>query len=367
VNGPAPGARSPQALLAAARAALATGRQAEAERCCRRVLEHGEVAEAYHLLAGVQAGRGEVAEAEASYRRVLELAPGAGATRRALAVLLLSLGRYEEGFALFEARHELPQMGKPDLPFPEWRGEPVTGRRLLIWPEQGFGDQIMFARFAAVLKGQGADVVVLCRPGLVRLFEASLGVEVLAAAGAVEFPDPDLWVMTGSLAARLGVTPQTIPAKPYLRATGRGPDLGAGFKVGFMARGNPEHENDANRSLPAGAAARLAGLPAHMIDLDPAATGARDFADTAAILDRLHLVICVDTAVAHLAGAMGKPCWVLLPAEGVDWRWMRERTDSPWYPTLRLYRQRTAGDWEAVLDRVDADLRALVPKARSGS
>lgn len=304
--------------------------------------------------------QGRLDEAEATLREALRLAPGQHQTEARLGALLLSQGRLPEGFRHFEARHAEPRLAKPKLPFPEWRGEPLAGRRLLIWPEQGFGDQIQFARFAPLLRDQGAEVTLLCRPGLERLFEQSLpGVDVRAAAGAVEFPDPDFWVMGPSLAGRLGVTLETLPNAPYLRVAGPARDLQPGFRVGLVTAGSPQHANDANRSLPPAAAARLRDMPTSIVELDPAKSGARDFADTAAIAEALDLVITVDTSVAHLAGAMGKPCWVLLPAVKTDWRWLRERTDSPWYPSIRLYRQAAAGDWRPVLEAVERDLQGL--------
>jgi tetratricopeptide (TPR) repeat protein len=347
-------------LLARGAAARDAGRLNEAEAIyAEAAARFPAEAEPHHHLGGLHRRRGRLDLAEAEYRRTLNLAPAAAATMRLLATLLLSQGRFAEGFALFEARHAHPRMKKPALPFPEWVSGPVAGKKLLIWPEQGFGDQIQFARFAPVLKRLGADVTLICHKELVRLFEASLGVRVLAAQGAVEFPDPDLWVMQGSIAARLGCTVETLPNAPYLRAAGTWPPLGEGFKVGLKTRGNPSHENDANRSLPEADAARLAKLPARMLSLEPADTGAKDFADTAAILDQLDLVISVDTSAAHLAGAVGKSCWVLLPAESTDWRWLLERTDSPWYPSMRLYRQQPDEPWSAVIDRVAADLRKL--------
>jgi hypothetical protein len=170
--------------------------------------------------------------------------------------------------------------------------------------------------------------------------------------------------MACSLAGRLGATPQRLPAAPYLRAARPWPrPLAPGFKVGLMTAGNPVYANDANRSLPEAAAAALFGLVARPVDLRPSQTGAADFADTAALMAELDLVISVDTAAAHLAGAMGKPCWVLLPAANPDWRWMRGRRDSPWYPSVRLYRQPAPGDWGPVLDEVAADLDALGARA----
>ena len=173
--------------------------------------------------------------------------------------------------------------------------------------------------------------------------------------------------MSGSLAARLGMTLETVPAGPYIAAPHAWPLLGEGLNVGLMTRGNPTHENDANRSLPEDAARRLRDLPVRTFDLDPAATGARDFADTAALLERLDLVISVDTAVAHLAGAMGRPGWVLLPAVETDWRWLRGRRDSPWYPSLTLYRQGPGEGWGPVIDRVVADLEAYSRSRQQGT
>jgi hypothetical protein len=353
-------------LLARAGAARARGDLASAEPLyAEAAARFPTEPEPHHHLAGLHHMQDRLGLAEAEYRRTLALAPGAPSTERALAVLLLSQGRFPEGFALLEARHELTGMKKPDLPFPEWRGEDLAGKRLAIWPEQGFGDQIQFARFAPLLKGLGAEVTLFCRPQLVRLFAASLGVKVLAAEGSVEFADPDYWVMQGSLAARLGVTVDTIPNAPYLRAPQAGPPLGDGFKVGLKTEGNPGHHNDPNRSLPPEAAQRLRHLPARIVELDPAVSGARDFADTAALVDQLDLVICVDTSVAHLAGAMGKPVWMLVPGIDTDWRWLRERTDSPWYPSMRLYRQGRGERWDAVVGRVisdlEADLRKVAP------
>jgi hypothetical protein len=314
-----------------------------------------------HLLGGVCDMAGDDAQAEKHYRAALALAPDAVSTARALGTVLLRQGCYPEGFRLLEARHQLAAFAKPQLPFPEWMGGDVAGRRILVWPEQGLGDQLMFARFAPVLKAMGAMVTLICWPALQRLFAGALGVEVLAARGAVDFPDPDGWVMACSLAGRLGVTPETLPDAPYLNAVGAWDrPLPSGLKVGLMTNGNPAYVNDQNRSLPATAAQALRRLPAEIVDLHPSATGAADFADTAALVERLDLVISVDTAVAHLAGAMGKPCWVLLPAQGQDWRWMREGRVSPWYPSLRLYRQPRGGGWEPVLAEIRADFDAHV-------
>jgi hypothetical protein len=244
----------------------------------------------------------------------------------------------------------------PALPYPEWRGEPV--RQLLVWPEQGYGDQIQMARFASVLAERSSVSWVTPTP-LTRLFRESLPVEIVEVAQSITFPDPDAWVMSFGLPLRLDVrTPDELPSEPYLRPPEAVRDRWAGyargdFKIGVAWRGNPDHRNDANRSLASRDA--LAPIAAYgtIHDLtDPLG----DFADTAAIVEQLDLVVTVDTALAHLAGAMGKPCWVLLPAFEVDWRWMTGRDDSPWYPSIRLFRQRTSGDWRSVTEQVTAEL-----------
>lgn len=343
-------------------ACQAQGRLDEAEALLRSAVADDPTSlRGHHVLGRLLMRRGRFAEAEAAFRRVLDLAPGAPSTRLALAHLLLSQGRYDEGFAYFEARFEIaPEKAKPALPFPEWRGEDVAGRKLLIWIEQGYGDQIQFARFAPRLKALGAHVTLVCLSPLHRLFAENLDVRVIAASGRIDFPDPDFWTMPCSLAGRLGIGLDQLSGAPYLRAPpGPRRDLPPGLKVGLMTRGNPAHGNDANRSLPPEQAERLRAARATVVDLDPASTGAADFADTAALIDQLDLVVSVDTSVAHLAGAMGKPCWVLLPELDCDWRWLRDRRDSPWYDSARLYRQTPRCDWGEVIDRVLADVAAL--------
>lgn len=308
-----------------------------------------------HDFGGRLKMEGRLAEAESALRAALAIEPGNAMTRHALGIVLLSQGRYAEGWPFYDARHELPQLElfKPSLPYPEWRGESLSGKRLLIFHEQGFGDQIMFARFAAAAVDKGADVTLFCNPLLVRLFSTMRGVRVLGASGPVEFPDPDYWVMSGSVTGRSGVTPKTLPNAPYLFASAARPAA----RIGVMTTGNPKHTNDANRSLPPALARRLLDLPGAM-SLALADTGASDFADTAALIAGLDLVVSVDTAVAHLAGALGKPVWILIPAIMTDWRWMEGRADSPWYPSATLFRQATPGKWGPVI----ADVERAVAK-----
>lgn len=265
---------------------------------------------------------------------------------------LLSLGRYAEGFRLYDAWRSVPPYRDPmaGSPLPLWRGEDLSGRRLLVYGEQGLGDQIMFARFAKLLQAQGAEVLWLAPPALARLFNGCLGIPA-ATPGQQPAELGRFDAYCPACALPLGFFPPLSepPGAPYL--TPPAANVIPGLTVGIMARGNPRHVNDSLRSLTPEAEAALLALPG-AVSLAPADTGARDFYDTATVVAGLDVVISVDTAVAHLAGAMGKPVWVLLPAEKADWRWLRDRADNPWYPTARLYRQTSPGDWMAAVERV---------------
>ena len=316
-----------------------------------------------------EAGLSELAEQE--FRAALAARPGDATTELALGGLYLSLGRYAEGWPLLAARTTLhPGLVPPvAVKFPEWRGEPLAGKSMLVWVEQGFGDQIQMARFANSLKALGAARVTLgCRPVLAHLFSTLAGADAvipIAVGAAAEVGTHDYWSRYFSLPAPLGVTLENLPAEPYLAAPAdrraRWAGYGAGARVGLVWQASPTGFNAANKGLPREAAQRF--LDAGAVSLQPEDTGAADFADTAAIIEGLDLVISIDTAVAHLAGAMGKPCWTLLPYVHCDWRWLRDRTDSPWYPTMTLYRRTAARDWTATVDWVLRDLGASGPGA----
>lgn len=289
---------------------------------------------------------GRFAEAERVYRM---LAPVYWRAADNLALLLLADGRLEEGFALYEGRFTRPErrVQKPTLSFPEWEGGAVES--LLVWPEQGYGDLILHARWIRRLAGQGVRVSLLCPPPMTRLF-SQLPAQIIPQAGQVSIPRHDAWTMIGSLPHRCGASLETLPSAPYLSAPAREGER----RVGVCWRGDPRYPGNAGRSLSPEAAERLAKLGRSLLPED---SGAKDFMETAEIIAGLDLVITVDTSVANLAGAMGKPCWVLL-AKSCDWRWMRERADSPWYPSARLFRQPAEGDWGSVLGQVERELAA---------
>ncbi len=343
-------------LFKQANAAYLAGDYAAAERRYK-ALTRLKPLWAYHNLGALYVATRRFSEAEAAFRQALATDPSLPDSRNSLGMLLLGGGRYAEGWPLTEARREIPSLniGRPTVGCPEWAGEDLTGKRLLVYPEQGFGDQIQCFRFALELVRRGAFVTYICRPSLVTLFEGR-GVDLVAATPGCRIPDGDFWTFCLSLPLHMGVTVETIPSAPYLPVAG---DHVGG--VGVMTSGSPTHKNDRNRSLGRKAGAQLSTLGR---SLAPEDTGAADFLETARIVAGLDLVITVDTALAHLAGAMGKPVWILLSGIETDWRWLRDRTDSPWYPSARLYRQSSLGDWGSVLRQVTADLADFRPAGR---
>jgi len=365
----------------------------EAEAAYRRALELAPgSAVAWTDLGVLLACLKREAEAEQSYRTAMELDAGNRLAPFNLSYLLLRQGRFEEGWRCLEARSWYDGL-ELQLPGRRWRGEPLNGRSLLIPPEGGQGDMIQFCRYAPLLKRRGAArITLICHPALRSLLATLDGVDaVLPFDVPLDSLEYDFWIPPLSLPLYCGTRLDTIPAAiPYLqaepgRAAGWGSFLSrecapSDLRVGLAWKGNPGFENDDQRSLaglgalaPLGSVAGVrffslqkgagegeAATPPVGFPLVNLAPKLWDFADTAAMVANLDLVICVDTAVAHLSGALGKECWVLLPHYKTDWRWLTEREDSPWYPgVMRLFRQPGMGQWGAVIDEVRSALERL--------
>ncbi|HKT96873.1 MAG TPA: tetratricopeptide repeat protein [Paraburkholderia sp.] len=380
---------------------LDLGRPRDAEVAFRHALAiDAGTPEMHNNLGNALNRQGLGNEAIAAYREALSLRPDYTTARGNLSMALLALGAYEEGWRIYEARYDESACaadGKlPPVPYPKWRGEPLEGKSLLVWPEQGYGDSLQFCRYLPLLKARGvARLGVACPPALKRLFESLEGVDAIYPLdGKGTIPGHDYWCLMLSLPMHFGTTLDTIPSHtPYLHAPAdstrewRTRLPAGGFKVGLVWAGNPRtHDRGANaidqrRSLPAraflpllriaratdvrfvslqkGAASQpqIDDLPADLRPFDPM-NDVHDFADTAAIVECLDLVIAVDTSVAHLAGALDKPVWILSRHDGC-WRWLRGRDDSPWYPRARLFRQTEPHNWAAVIDRVAQALANL--------
>jgi hypothetical protein len=370
-----------------------------AEAAYRQSLAHQPDAAGTHSNLGVLlTDLRREAEAEACFRQALALQPDFARAQMNLGQLLLAHGRFAEGWPLHEGRLA-EHAGTASGPDPiaaaglrHWQGESLLGKSIVVLPEQGLGDEIQFCRYLPWLKARGAArVTLVCRPSQTALMQTLAGPDaVISQADALpRLAGHDYWTVLLSLPLRAGTTPDTIPADvPYLhpdpaRLARLAPLLaGDGLKVGLVWRGNPLHSNDAERSLPGldalaplwtipgvrffslqkDAGTLPPGLP--LTDLAPAIG---DFADSAALIRQLDLLISIDSAPAHLAGALGVPCWLLLPAWKADWRWQHERYDSPWYPGMRLFRQTQRGDWSGTVSRMADALARWKPVPVTGT
>ena len=370
--------RLPQ--LAEAHACLGTALRAQgsfsaAEACQRHALSLQPASAGFHGTLGVVLrDQGRLDEAEAAYRAALSLDPGHAEARWNLALLELQLGNFAEGWRNYEARWQLP-CAPCRFAEPLWRGEPLRGRRILLHAEQGLGDNLQFLRFAPLVEARGGRVILGLPPAQHALAAGLLGL------GHVEFatspPQPfDCHSPLMSLPLALETRLETLPVRvPYLRvpeaARARATALSwpeRGLRIGLVWSGRPEHPQNRFRSIPLdclrpllaigdlhffslqiGEPAReLAPWRERIVDLAPHTLSMED---TAAQMLELDLILTVDTMAAHLAGALARPVWLLRAATHAP-RWIRGRDDSPWYPTMRLFRQSRPGDWPGVVARL---------------
>jgi len=352
-------------------------------------------AEAYYNLANSLQDEGRCPEAIENYKRAIKLKPDYAKAHWNLAHAFLLIGRLAEGWEEYQWRRN-PDLKIISYPHhyeqPYWDGSPFVGKRLFVHYEQGLGDNIQFVRYLPMAKARGGTVIFEARKPLYGLLQGFPGIDELIEAapdGSTPAVTFDFHASPLDMPRIFGTTLETIPADvPYLytdptKVKYWGDRLaGDNFKVGIVWSGDPRYGNDNARSCPLehfASLAKLESVQLYGLQKGPAAARAEelagivpvenlgeqfeDFTDSAAVVKNLDIVISVDTAVLHLAGAMGKPTWALLPF-APDWRWMLNRQDSPWYPTMRLFRQKKWGQWGTVFQSVAAELKILVGKQK---
>jgi len=372
----------PNALANLAAALLGQFRAAESLAVAESLLRLKPDDSASHLAVALAThSLGDCDRALAAFTHVTTLKPDHASAHFCRANILLLQGRLAEGFAEYEWRSRVPQMSHlhKALPRPRWKGEPLGGRRILVHAEQGAGDTFNLMRYLPLVAARGGSVLFQCQDNLTRLLNRTRG--ATAVFGESEAPPAyDVEVPLMSLPFIFGTTLETIPEQPPLTPhAGRVvalPETGS-IKVGLVWAGNPTHSNDRNRSMalplfepvlamegidffslqvgPQSADRNQLPQPDQLKDLSGQL---EDYTTTASVIQQLDLVLCVDTSVVHLAGVLGRPVWTLLPFVP-DWRWLLGREDSPWYPTMRLFRQRREGDWPEVIQRVKTELQIL--------
>ncbi len=382
-----------EALFLLGSARQAQERFAEAAECQERALAHQpDYAEAWNSLGVIRHVQGRFSEASNCFTRATELKPDHAEAQFNRAMNLLLRGEFQAGWTAYEWRRFQKGVREPELGCPLWDGEDLNNKTIVIRAEQGLGDTIQFIRYGHWLQDLGARVIAIVPHSLKPLLQSYTGVESWSLPGETT-PAADVWCPLLSLPSRFGSNCTDLPAKvPYLHAEesrveywrsrlARWP----GLRVGITWQGNPQHKADRFRSLPLDAFAPLAELPGvqlislqkgpgtDQLDLWHGATPIHTlgeevdqdgaFLDTAAVMQSLDLVVTSDTAAAHLAGAMAIPTRVVLSASP-DWRWLLGRDDSPWYPTMRLYRQRRLGDWAEVFARLQHEIAAWARQGR---
>jgi hypothetical protein len=342
--------------------------------------------------------QGRLDDAIADYDRALQAKPGFAEAHHGRGLAHLTRGDWEAGFKDYEYRDRLKTLVYQPLPHPRWNGETASGERLLLLCEQGLGDTIQFSRFAPLLTAQGHDVTLLAPANMQRLLSTLEGAKVASIADAPPVNGtPTRWIPLMSTPGALGVRPDNIPGSvPYLKAEPARVEtwrawLGSerfgseGFRIGInWGIGTVPVWFSRLRDVPLAAFAPLAeiagarlislqmGKPLSQVGGVPFAARIEQpgdsfhadlgcFLDTAALMMSLDLIVTCDTSVAHLAGALGRPVFVALPAIS-DWRWLTGRDDTPWYPTMRLFRQEKPGDWDGVFARIAAAVAEMAKR-----
>jgi Flp pilus assembly protein TadD len=343
---------------------------------------------AYNNMGLVFQEKGRFDEAMGCHQKALSLNPDHATVHFNIAGLLLLHGDFENGWKEYEWRKKMPGYQARSLTRVLWDGSDISGRTILLYSEkgyEGFGDTIQFVRYAPLLAERGAKVIVECQKELASLIRNAGGVAQVISYGE-KLPAFDLHCPYLSLPAVFRTTIRSIPSKiPYITADpglvqkwrDRMAQDFSEFKIGLAWAGNLAHPRSQYRScsldqfsslaqldditiysLQKGEAAAMAKNPPAGMKVVDYTEDFRDFSDAAALIENLDLVISVDTAAAHLAGALGKTVWTLLPFIP-EWRWLLNREDSPWYPTMRIFRQPSAGDWKSVISRVVDELRKI--------
>jgi hypothetical protein len=361
------------------------GKHEEAIVCYRSAFRFKpDYAEAHDHLGLVFHALGRLEEAVACYTEAVRLAPGYALARMNRALAWLQMGDFPRGWAEYEWRWNCPEHRAADLEVPVWDGSPLEGRTILLRAEQGLGDTLQFIRFAALVRERGGYVVLSCPDSLSRLLAGAPGVGRVVPEERPDFPLA-CHAPLMSLPRILGTTLETIPADvPYLApdpaALTRWQAMlasGDDLKVGIAWQGNPDHKKDRLRSFPIDRFEPLARIPGVRLFSFQKGSGSEqlaqvsgrwpitdlgprldDFMEAAAAASCMDLLILPDTALAHLAGALGLPVWMAVPF-AADWRWLHTREDSPWYPTMRLFRQRRWAHWDDVFARITHDLAVL--------
>ncbi|MDR3634015.1 MAG: tetratricopeptide repeat-containing glycosyltransferase family protein [Isosphaeraceae bacterium] len=338
-------------------------------------------ADAHHNLGNALRSQGRPAEALECYDRALDLAPDRAEMHLSRALLRIRTGDFERGWPEYEWRWRCPAFPPPRYAQPAWDGAPLAGRTILLFADHGLGDTLQFIRYAPLVQRRGGRVVVACQHPLARLLASCPGVERVVPEGE-PLPRFDVYAPLMSLPRLFGTTVASVPAEvPYLRSDPRAvanwrrvlePD--GKINVGVVWQGNPRYGKDRERSfrlaqleplarvpgvrfisLQNGAATEQIGAVADRFAVLDLGNQLGDFLDIASAMRSLDLVVTPDTALAHLAGALGIPAWVAL-AFDPDFRWLDGRDDSPWYPAHRLFRQRRPGEWDEVFARMAAAL-----------